>query len=180
MTVRRTYPMPSKLTRYQGKGYPDLATQRFVRACANYRSPQTISTQRYRPVVLGLFDCDPDGIKILDVYRNGSKNLAHEKAYHVPEMRWLGLRPSDQFAPGQNDTATIALTAHDLSKIKSMLVADVESPVNTGLGGECRSALQLMKLLNRKAEMQILEDLPGGIGRWLMQRIEQELSRLSI
>ena len=179
ITVCKALLLSNKLTTLQGKGYPDLATQRFIRACANYQAPQTLFLQRHRPLILGLFDCDPDGAKILDIFRNGSKILAHERAYHVPEMRWLGIRPSDVFALGQDDSVTIPLTAHDRAKIKSMLVTDVESPLNTGLGAESRSALQWMKMLSRKAEIQILEDMPGGTGHWLKKRIEEEFEKSS-
>jgi meiotic recombination protein SPO11 len=160
----------------QGKGYPDLATQRFLRACVDHRAALQ---HRTLPPVLGLFDCDPDGIKILDVYRNGSRTLAHERAYHVPEMEWLGVKPDDVFARGNEDAATISLTTRDVSKIKSMLVSDAEAPLGRGLGAESRTALQWMKMLNRKAEIQILEDMPGGMNYWLMERIEEELSKVS-
>jgi meiotic recombination protein SPO11 len=132
-----------------------------------------------QPLVLGLFDCDPDGVKILDVYRSGSKNLAHERAYHVPEMRWIGLKPEDVFAEELDDSATLPLTKRDMAKIKSMLISDVECSLGTGLAPESRSALQWMRMLNRKAEIQILEDMPGGMRKWVMARIEAQLRELS-
>ena len=134
--------------------------------------------ERYVRIGFGLLDYDPDGIKILDVYRNGSRTLAHERAYHVPEMKWLGLKP-DVFARGNEDAATIPLKPRDVVKIKSMLVANVEAPLGRGLGAESRTALQWMKMLNRKAEIQILEDMPGGMDQWLMERIEEELCKAS-
>jgi len=105
--------------------------------------------------------------------------LAHERTHHVPEIKWLGLKPSDGLAMGQADSAAIPLTARDISKIKSMLIADLECALGTGLGIETRSALQWMRMLNRKAEIQILEEMPGGVEEWLKRRIEQELVGLS-
>lgn len=133
----------------------------------------------HRPLVLGLFDCDPDGIKILDVYRNGSKTLAHEKKYHLPEMRWLGLKPETIFPHSQDDSAALPLTPRDVSKVISMLTSDTERTLGTGLGVECRTALQWMKMLNKKAEIQVLEDMPGGMAQWLVKQIEREFASLS-
>lgn len=133
----------------------------------------------HRPLVLGLFDCDPDGIKILDVYRNGSKTLAHEKKYHLPEMRWLGLKPENIFSHSQDDSAALPLTPRDVSKVISMLTSDTERTLGTGLGVECRTALQWMKMLNKKAEIQVLEDMPGGMAQWLVKQIEREFASLS-
>lgn len=163
------------LTPPQGKGYPDLATKRFVRACADQQSLQSQASHIHRPVVLGLFDCDPDGIKILDVYRNGSRSLAHESAYNVPEMKWLGLKPTDVFSAGNDDSAALALTGRDISKITCMLTSDIERTLSGGIGSETRTALQQMRMLNRKAEIQVLEDTPGGMEELLVRRIEQEL-----
>ena len=133
----------------------------------------------HRPLVLGLFDCDPDGIKILDVYRNGSKTLAHEKKYHLPEMRWLGLKPENIFSHSQDASAALPLTPRDVSKVISMLTSDTERTLGTGLGVECRTALQWMKMLNKKAEIQVLEDMPGGMAQWLVKQIEREFASLS-
>jgi meiotic recombination protein SPO11 len=133
----------------------------------------------HRPLVLGLFDCDPDGIKILDVYRNGSKTLAHERRYHVPEMKWLGLKPEAIFSTGQDDSAAQPLTPRDVSKVTSMLMSDTERTLGTGLGVECRAALQWMKMLNRKAEIQVLDDMPGGLAKLLVKQIDREFASLS-
>jgi meiotic recombination protein SPO11 len=133
----------------------------------------------HRPLVLGLFDCDPDGIKILDVYRNGSKNLAHEKRYHVPEMKWLGLKPEAIFSARRDDSDALSLTPRDASKITSMLISDTERTLGIGLGVECRTALQWIKMLNRKAEIQVLDDKPGGMAEWLVKQIEREVVLVS-
>ena len=164
------------LTPSQGKGYPDLATKRFVRACADQEILQSLTLHTCRPLVLGLFDCDPDGIKILDVYRNGSRSLAHESAYNIPEMKLLGLKPGDVFATDQDDSAALSLTARDVFKITSMLTSDIERTLGCGLRSESRTALQWMRMLNRKAEIQTLEDMPGGMEEWLVKRIERELA----
>lgn len=60
-----------------------------------------------------------------------------------------------------------------------MLLADTERSRGPKLGADSRTALQWMKMLNRKAEIQILRDVCGGMDQWLTKRIEQELSRVS-
>ena len=133
----------------------------------------------HRPLILGLFDCDPDGIKILDVYRNGSRTLEHEKRYRVPEMKWLGLKPEAIFSIGKDDSAALSLTPRDASKVTSMLMSDTERTLGTGLGVECRTALQWMKMLNKKAEIQVLDDMPRGMAEWLVKQIEREFASVS-
>ena len=46
--------------------------------------------------ILGLFDSDPYGLKILSVYMSGSKNMSYDSAHlTVSDIKWLGVRPSD-------------------------------------------------------------------------------------
>lgn len=69
-----------------GKGQPDVATRLFlnkVRAALNVP-------------ILGLFDADPYGLKILSVYMKGSKNMSYDAInLTTPDIKWLGVRPSD-------------------------------------------------------------------------------------
>jgi meiotic recombination protein SPO11 len=64
-----------------GKGFPDLATRAAVHA---------LHTHLDLPV-LGLADCDPFGVLVLDTYAHGSVNDG--RSYNVP-VEWIGLRPS--------------------------------------------------------------------------------------
>jgi meiotic recombination protein SPO11 len=46
--------------------------------------------------VLGLFDSDAHGLKILSVYMQGSESMSHDAAsLATPDIKWLGVRPSD-------------------------------------------------------------------------------------
>jgi meiotic recombination protein SPO11 len=68
------------------KGQPDVASRMFL---------SRITTELKIPV-LGLFDSDPYGLKILSVYMSGSKNMSYDSAsLTTPDIKWLGLRPSD-------------------------------------------------------------------------------------
>ncbi|KAK3951744.1 meiosis-specific topoisomerase, partial [Pseudoneurospora amorphoporcata] len=69
-----------------GKGYPDLATRKFL---------ATVHSVRPRLPMFALVDFDPHGISILRTYQYGSQRLDHEERTKVPRLRWLGIRSSD-------------------------------------------------------------------------------------
>jgi len=157
----------------QGKGYPDLATRRFLRACVDHQG-----WSREPPPLFGLFDCDPDGINILNTYHFGSKTLAQEHAYNLPEMKWLGVKLEDEFLNAADDKSVQSLTERDRAKARSMLASDdwngVPDEERFRIGG-CRSALQHMLMLNRKMEIQVLEERFGGTAEWLQRKLAQAL-----
>ncbi|KAM7204702.1 Spo11/DNA topoisomerase VI subunit A [Naviculisporaceae sp. PSN 640] len=68
------------------KGYPDLATRRFLNAIHSIR-PQL--------PIFGLVDFDPHGISIFRTYQTSSRQLRHEESATVPGLRWLGIRSND-------------------------------------------------------------------------------------
>ena len=68
------------------KGQPDVSTRRLLKR---------LKEELHLPVI-GLFDSDPYGLKILSVYMSGSKNLSYDSAsLATPDIKWLGVRPSD-------------------------------------------------------------------------------------
>ncbi|KAK4202027.1 putative meiosis-specific topoisomerase [Triangularia verruculosa] len=68
------------------KGYPDLATRKFL---------SVLQSMRPKVAIFGLVDFDPDGISILRTYQNGSRRLEHENEATVHSLRWLGVRSCD-------------------------------------------------------------------------------------
>ncbi|KAJ8127986.1 hypothetical protein O1611_g5650 [Lasiodiplodia mahajangana] len=68
------------------KGYPDLSTRQFLH--------KFHSTFPMIPM-FGLTDFDPDGIKIMLTYRNGSRSLQHEENTTLNQLLWIGPRSSD-------------------------------------------------------------------------------------
>jgi len=128
-------------------------------------------------------DLDPDGIAILSTYKYGSYRLAHEgvtptdtPAPSLPDIRWLGVKSHhmSRTPVGEHDTGPRAtlqlqglmrLTARDRTKAARML----EWNLCTEDGPEpgWRQELQKMLVLNIKAEMQILDEMPGGLVGWL-------------
>jgi meiotic recombination protein SPO11 len=136
-----------------------------------------------------LVDLDPDGIAILSTYKYGSYRLAHEHvtptdttAPGLPNIRWLGVKSHhmSRTPVGEEHTDTsampplqglIRLTARDRTKATRMLEWNVCA--NDGPEQGWRQELQMMLMLNVKAEMQILDELPGGLVSWLSYQLGQ-------
>ncbi|KAI1494090.1 Spo11/DNA topoisomerase VI subunit A [Biscogniauxia mediterranea] len=69
-----------------GKGYPDLATRRFLNLLH--------ATFPWLPFY-ALVDFDPDGFAIMRTYKCGSLALFHEENITLPSLSWLGPRSQD-------------------------------------------------------------------------------------
>lgn len=108
----------------------------------------------------------------MQTYRFGSIALAHEGASTVPEMIWMGLRLSDVSVGGTDDEALMPLTAVERERIRAMLARQTANP--DGQDGECFAELQKMLMLNVKAEIQLLEERPGGLLHWIEMSIMRE------
>lgn len=162
------------LTSFQAKGYPDVASRRFLRQLADL-APHI--------PMYAFMDLDPDGIAIMSTYKYGSYRLAHEDvtpkdtpALSLPNIRWLGVKRHhiSRFPVNESRTDTSAmpelqglmrLTVRDRTKAIRMLEWDLCS--ESGPEQEWRRELQTMLMLNVKAEMQILDELPGGVASLL-------------
>ena len=143
-----------------GKGYPDIAT----RALLHFLSMPSPQNGFGSPPVFGLADCDPDGLAILSIYRNGSNALAHENDnLCVPQLQWLGLRVEHMMDEKllHNSQGLLSLTARDRRKAVKMLECCVASEDEEE--SHVRGALQSMLILNTKAELQLLDAVPGGM-----------------
>jgi meiotic recombination protein SPO11 len=123
-------------------------------------------------------DWDPDGIQILKCYRYGSKKMAQEHGCNIPEMKWIGLKAEDMTRKGQPDNAPRALSMRDRAIALSMVTSgewrDASGTVLPGLE-ECTAELQRMLMLNRKAEIQILDENGSSLEEWLTVRLADEL-----
>lgn len=133
-------------------------------------------------------DLDPDGIHIMSTYKHGSLRLAHEDVtrtnrpgVNLPHLQWLGVqsqhinrRPgdeSDTITAGLADVqGVMKLTARDRKKAHHMLEWGVCGEHGSEPGW--RTELQRMLMLNIKAEMQLIDELPGGLVSWLSSQLE--------
>ena len=164
----------------QAKGYPDVASRTFLRHIAE-RAPHV--------PMHALVDLDPDGIAILSTYKYGSYRLAHEDVtpsgppgLSLPNIRWLGVKghhiSRTPVGEGYADTKAMPklqglmkLTVRDRTKAARMLEWDLCAEDGPERGW--RRELQNMLMLNVKAEMQIIDELPGGLVSWLSGELEK-------
>lgn len=138
--------------------------------------------------MFALVDFDSDGIAIMSTYKYGSRRLAHENVtssgtptLNLPQLCWLGVQ-SHQInrtpaSEGDTEDGTILdvqglmrLTPRDRRKACRMLEWGVCAEDGAELAW--RRELQTMLILNVKAEMQMLEELPGGLAVWLENELE--------
>lgn len=168
------------LTNFQAKGYPDVASRDFLRQLTDH-APHV--------PMYAFMDLDPDGIAIMKTYKYGSYRLAHEDVAHedapalsLSNLRWLGVKrhhisrvPVNEGEPDTNATfelqGLIRLTARDRTKAIRMLEWDLCA--EAGPEQEWRRELQTMLMLNTKAEIQILDELPGGVISFLSSELDQ-------
>eukprot|EP00521_Asterionellopsis_glacialis_P008176 CAMPEP_0195284510 /NCGR_PEP_ID=MMETSP0707-20130614/2687_1 /TAXON_ID=33640 /ORGANISM="Asterionellopsis glacialis, Strain CCMP134" /LENGTH=422 /DNA_ID=CAMNT_0040343865 /DNA_START=138 /DNA_END=1403 /DNA_ORIENTATION=+ len=124
------------------KGQPDVATRMFL---------SRITSELQIPV-LGLVDSDPYGLKILSVYMSGSKNMSYDSAsLTTPDIKWLGLRPSDLDRYDLPDQCRLDMTENDIKTGKELLKEEFiqKNP-------QWMKELEIMVKTKQKAEIQAL------------------------
>nr|SVE93755.1 EOG090X09ZG [Scapholeberis mucronata] len=97
------------------KGYPDVNTRRFLRRLWD----------ELQLPPLALVDADPHGISIHCVYRFGSQvkrtTLEKKTSLTTPQLRYIGLQPTDIESLQIPDVAKLPLTARDRCLIDRMV-----------------------------------------------------------
>jgi len=156
----------------KAKGIPDISTRAFLR----HLSTITLPPNQIRPRIFGLVDFDPYGIGILSTYKYGSIQLAHENIHlTVPSIHWLGVQSQDLHSEeSDDDLDLLRITARD----RRIAVKMLERPTFAEDGPEpmWRRELQVMLMLNTKAEIQHLSGREGGLEEWLEDKLLFELS----
>lgn len=126
------------------KGQPDVATRLFLKK---------LKTTLKVPI-LGLVDSDPYGLKILSVYMSGSKNMSYDSAnLTTPDIKWLGIRPSDLDKYRIPEQCRLKMTEHDIKTGKELLEEDFISKNEAW-----HKELELMVKNKEKAEIQALSN----------------------
>lgn len=147
------------------KGYPDISTRAMLRFLSS-PSPQNGFSA---PPVYAMMDFDPDGIAILSTYKHGSASLAHETSQTcLPQMQLLGLR-SEYALSGKvthAEQGLLILTARDRKKARKMLGWQVLEQDES-----LQRELQVMLMLNVKAELQLLDTVPDGMSALLERNL---------
>jgi len=126
------------------KGQPDVATRLFLKKLKN----------TLKIPVLGLVDSDPYGLKILSVYMTGSKNMSYDSAHlTTPDIKWLGVRPSDLNRYNIPEQCRLEMTEHDIKTGKDLLKEEFIMK-----NEQWYAELQLMVKMKKKAEIQALSN----------------------
>eukprot|EP00039_Didymoeca_costata_P000017 m.43810 g.43810 ORF g.43810 m.43810 type:complete len:415 (+) comp10010_c0_seq1:111-1355(+) len=125
-----------------GKGQPDVSTRLFLKM---------IKDQLNIPI-LGLFDSDPYGLKIMSVYMSSSKNMSYDSAaLATSDIRWLGVRPTDLNRYKIPQQCRLEMTAQDIKEGERLLKEDFVQKNPAWV-----KELELMLKTKEKAEIQAL------------------------
>ena len=125
------------------------------------------------PPIYVLADFDPDGMAVMSTYKHGSWNLSHESAQLlVPGIEWLGIRSTDIITTDTGDKSNdlLRLSARDRHKATKMLENSAVFRED-GSEEEWRRELQVMLMLNVKAEMESLGEREGGVDGWVDEKL---------
>ncbi|KAL9135728.1 MAG: hypothetical protein Q9175_003070 [Cornicularia normoerica] len=150
------------------KGYPDISTRSFLRLLSTSHDLDSLP-----PPIYALTDLDPDGLAIMSTYKHGSFKLSHENAgLNVPSIQWLGVQGRDVLAVNGQDeySGLLRLSTRDRKKAVDMLERS-EVLQEHGKEEEWRRELQVMLMLNVKAEMEVLAEREGGVRRWVEEKL---------
>ncbi|OTB01709.1 hypothetical protein M426DRAFT_265630 [Hypoxylon sp. CI-4A] len=166
-----------------GKGYPDLATRQFLHLLH--------STVPQVPI-LALVDFDPSGIEIMLTYKYGSRSLSHEQNVTVPGLLWLGPKSCDitdrtrrlsgdssaQDELPSADPLEVSSHLSALDRQKAMkLLEKLKEQEDSTENDELVHEIQLMLMLNLKAEIQAVDDA-GDLTRWLDENLSEYYLRM--
>jgi len=125
-----------------GKGQPDIGTRMFLK----------LLVRELKLPVFALVDSDPFGVHIMLVYAVGSKRMSYETPFlTIPDIKWLGVRPSDLDKYGIPKTVRIPMTPKDIERGKQLLREEFiqKRP-------KYKAELELMLKKKEKAEIQAL------------------------
>jgi len=132
-----------KVIIFTARGYPDLNSRAFL----------NLLWLRLKLPMFALTDADPHGLEIVCCYKFGCFSSASESKYlALPQIKWLGLLPSDVDAHHLPQSSTEKLSTHDILKLKSLL----KRPYLQSKP-EWIYQINIMCDLNRKAELESID-----------------------
>lgn len=159
--------MDEWLTFPKGKGYPDLATRTL---CQRLSTLELDPDQRRIPMY-ALVDWDPDGLGILSTYKYGSAALQMHDNPRLPYVKWLGLHSDDACRSAETRQGQTLLQMTDRDRRKARKMLEWSHLGEEGQEDRWRREVQLMLMLNYKAEIQSLDEMEGGVQAWLEDRL---------
>ncbi|KAI0424373.1 Spo11/DNA topoisomerase VI subunit A [Xylaria sp. FL1042] len=188
------------------KGYPDLSTRQLL-----YKVHASYPTLP----MYGLVDFDPDGVKIMLTYKNGSRSLQHEENATLNKLFWIGPKSNDILRDGLRQSPpthtnqlyvsnsafteqiSTSLSNDSIRTTRALSPVDVTLPLKAAdrklavrllsatFGRENQSTesadfvreLQIMLLLNMKAEIQAVDDA-GDLTTWLDSALTRRMEQI--
>jgi meiotic recombination protein SPO11 len=140
-----------KVILFTARGYPDINSRAFL---------NKLWTHLRIPIFV-LTDADPHGAEIACCYKFGCFATASEASYlAVPQIRWLGLLPSDVEKHPIPSSSLVNLTEHDYNKIKSLFKRPYLRRKTDWL-----NQLSLMRDMGKKAELECIDLLGDYLTR---------------
>ncbi|KAI0183613.1 Spo11/DNA topoisomerase VI subunit A [Xylaria flabelliformis] len=137
------------------KGYPDLSTRQFLHKI--HMASPTLP-------MYGLVDFDPDGVRIMLTYKNGSRSLQHEENVTLSQLVWIGLRSHDVLEHHKKwPQSAHTNQTYDSSRISSSQFASFHSgasPCRTRAFSPVEVMLPL-KTADRRLALRILSAVVG-------------------
>jgi meiotic recombination protein SPO11 len=138
------------------------------------RFMSTVSPQNgfAEPPVFGLVDYDPDGMAILHTYKYGSKKVSEDNAAStVPAIQWMGVCSRDitDNSRTHRSQGLMPLSKRDRHKAGKMLAWDQLGDLEQA--AQWRRELQVMLMLNLKAEIQIVECDADGLEKMIKSAV---------
>lgn len=128
---------------FTAKGYPDVNSRAFL----------NLIWRKLNIPVFALTDADPYGMEIACCYKFGCYSSASEASYlTLPQMKWLGLLPSDVAQHTIPESRMINLTDSDEKKIQSLLKRPYLKTRPDWL-----DQLHLMRKVGKKAELESID-----------------------
>ena len=114
-------------------------------------------------------DFDPDGIRILSTYKNGSWVLSHENDHlNVPEIQWLGIQSGDLTDDHGHENARqglLPMSASDRKRARDILKKNAMA--ETEMEVKWMQEVRVMLMLSMKAEIEMLNERREGLEGWL-------------
>jgi meiotic recombination protein SPO11 len=140
-----------------GKGFPDVATRRWVQFLQN----------KLKLPVYGLCDCNPYGISVLHTYQYDQVQRPQQRAAQAAaqdtttsrpllDMEWIGLLPSDLDGLDLPATCKQQMTDMDYKKLKSLMTETHPFHQRGRVQGQRMEEMELMQENDYKVELEAL------------------------
>lgn len=107
----------------------------------------------------------------MSAYKHGSASLQQHDNPKIPRLNWLGLK-SDTVCQTINVCGAqelLPLSNRDRRRASKML--EWKNLDEDGAEAGWRRELQIMLMLNYKAEIQLMDEREGGVHGWIKDRL---------